>query len=524
MPSLCGRVAGSTTVEEVEIGRDCGVKEALDGCKRQKQLTRIPPPGNILGLFNPQIFDTCVCNEMIALRGRVLADVPQPTALGIHILRVQLERMARIIGKTKVITPEEFISRYKGAKAARYKSALASLKVRDVCRSDSIISSFVKAEKFDPSTKESPPDPRMIQCRSPRFNIACGKYLRHIEHKVYKFKEHGLKVMGKGMTPSERGQDVKAKWMRYQNPVALAIDASRFDQHVSLQMLREEHKFYLRCCNEPEFKQLLSMQERNVGFTKHGIRYKTIGRRMSGDLNTAVGNCALMYCMTRGLLRHANVPRFDLCVDGDDTIIILDQKHEHLLGNLPDLFLMMGHEVRLEKRSTSFEGIQWCQSRMCHIGDKPVSVRNWAKVVSATCSGTMHWDNPKYQRLMCHTVGLGMLAENVGVPILQEYAMKLIQQESHKISSWDDIGPLNGLAYDVKNRYSYQQLKSIMAVEVTPSSRISYGNAWHVTPQHQVEIEEAIRSWKIDFGEPKVRENENIKGWKFECHPEDELP
>lgn len=506
-----------------KIGKGCGVREAPEGCRSQKWLTRIQPP-QLYDLYHPQIYDTCVCNEMTALRGRVLADVPNPTQLGLDITAYELKGIAKKIGVTKKITPEKFIERYSGGKYARYKAAIKSLITKDVDKSDAMVSAFVKSEKMNPGDKNTPPDPRLIQCRSPRFNIACGVFLRMIEHKVYNLIVHGLKVMGKGMTPRQRGENVFAKWNRYKNPVALAIDASRFDQHVSLSMLKLEHKLYLDCHDDPEFRRLLAFQEYNFGYTSHGIKYNTVGRRMSGDLNTAVGNCALMLAMTNGLLKHAGVKRYDLCVDGDDTIIILDQSEEHKLANLEQLFLMVGHEIKLERRSTTFEGIQWCQSRMCFIDGKPTSVRNYRKVISSTCAGTQLWDKPEKQTQIAHMVGLGLLAENLGVPILQEYATKLISLGSGKLKEWDNMNPLNGLAYDVKSKFSYKQLCDLKPEPITLASRVSYGKAWNITVEEQLEIEEQVSKWEVIFGEPLKREAELQSGWKFECHPIDALP
>jgi len=440
------------------------------------------------------------------------------------LLHKELLKISKRIGPTKVITEEQFIANYKGGKAARYKAALKTLKERDIERSDACVNAFVKVEKFDPSSKSTPPDPRLIQCRSPRFNIRCGTYLRHIEHKVYGLVEHGLKVMGKCMNPAQRGANVYAKWKRYTQPVALAIDASRFDQHVSLRMLREEHGFYLRCQDDPEFRRLLAMQERNFGYTTHGIRYTTVGRRMSGDLNTAVGNCILMYAMTKALMKHAGVKKFDLCVDGDDTLIILEQSEEFKLARLTDLFLMMGHEIKLERRSTTFEGIQWCQSRMCFIDGKPMSVRNYAKVISATTAGTQLWNNVKTQKPIARAVGLGLLAENQGVPIIQKYAERLIKCTNQKLKEWDNMTALDGVCYDVKTKYSYEQLEKLEIRKVSQSSRESYAAAWKITPEEQVEIEEMLDGWKIEFGEPLEREAELNSGWTFSCHPENALP
>jgi hypothetical protein len=89
--------------------------------------------------------------------------------------------LCKLSVRTTPYTNEEFLATYRGRKLAVYSKAITSLKSRPVCVKDSYVSTFVKAEKVNFSSK-SDPAPRVIQPRNPRYNVVVGKYIKKIEH------------------------------------------------------------------------------------------------------------------------------------------------------------------------------------------------------------------------------------------------------------------------------------------------------------------------------------------------------
>ena len=74
---------------------------------------------------------------------------------------------------------------YVGRKRGIYERAYTSLMVRAIGVRDAWVNTFVKAEKvnFD---KKTDPAPRVIQPRSPRYNLEVGRYLKLYEKELFR--------------------------------------------------------------------------------------------------------------------------------------------------------------------------------------------------------------------------------------------------------------------------------------------------------------------------------------------------
>lgn len=100
-------------------------------------------------------------------------------------LGVYRDLLSNLIGRQSPVTHEQFLSYYRGPRLATYERAVESLRHRALKYKDSFLQTFVKAEKINLSLKADPV-PRVIQPRSPRFNVELGCFLRPIEKKIYK--------------------------------------------------------------------------------------------------------------------------------------------------------------------------------------------------------------------------------------------------------------------------------------------------------------------------------------------------
>jgi hypothetical protein len=438
------------------------------------------------------------------------------TRLGISVLRKELRNLSRGFPKTNELHEDAFVNLYAGRKKTRYMNAVESLKINSIRRQDSFINAFVKAEKNNPSSKKCP-DPRMIQARNPRYNVALGVYLRPIEHKIYKMAgKSGLPAIGKGLSPRQRAEILVQKWNRFDAPCCIGIDASRFDQHVDVEALKMEHQFYLRSNNSSEFRKLLSWQENNTCFTEGGVKYKVRGKRMSGDMNTAVGNCLLMYAMTRAALKMCGVHKYELFVDGDDTLILFEQGDRMKVNGAIEYFANFGHEIKLENETKQLEGLMWCQSKFCYIDGKPMFIRDWRKVISTLTSGSKYWDDTKIQRDIMHTMGKAVLADFAGVPILDTYGKKLLSFGVKDFNDWVNFD--EGFFYDLKRRYGCD-LKYEDRV-ITNDSRSSFAKAFGISEVEQCEIEDLLTEWEPVFEEPEVVDDEIVGDWVTNYRPD----
>ncbi len=286
----------------------------------------------------------------------------------------RMQKIAAEHGKVSPITDDEFLSYYGGAKRRCYEAAVESLKEKPLDRKDCSVKVFTKDEYRKPGGA-----PRAIQPRSPRFNVQLGRYIKHLEHEIFHaideifdpLMEH--RTVAKGMNMIERGNVIASMWNSFDDPIAVGLDASRFDQHINRLLLEYEHSIYHMWSEGygedlPPLARLLREQLVNRG-KYHGkdgtVRYQVNGCRMSGDMNTSLGNViimtTLMYAYIEDRKLHGQVK---LLNDGDDCVIIMDRRNlKRFTEGLQDWFLEMGLTMEYDGVYTDLESVEFCQSR-----------------------------------------------------------------------------------------------------------------------------------------------------------------
>jgi len=463
----------------------------------RRYIVRLVPP--VPGLWTCFTHAPCVCNEIVSARNRVLGKVPLPTTAGLKELRAEMKAMARRAGHMVPWTDAHVLESFVGSRRARYVEALESLRVKPLCPADARIQSFVKAEKFNPGDKENP-DPRMIQARSPRYNIAICRYLRPVEHHIYRLVDSaGVRMVAKGLNQRDRAQLLVDKFGMFADPVCFSIDCSRWDKHVSKKILEVEHSYYRKILpNHPEFDRLLDQQLVNRCRCAAGTKYVVNGGRMSGDINTALGNCLLMVMMARAAMKSLGVRSYQLLDDGDDCLVIVERGDFDLVREkLPEKYLAYGQELKIENIAYKVSEVLFCQSRVVFNGEYPIFVRDWRKVLSHACCGTKHWNVPEEVRPMLGLVGTCELALGAGVPILQAFAQALIRNSRGKIAKIVNLEA--GLGYRIKNEYGQVvDLRGLTkARQITAESRVSFEDAFGVPIWEQEAIESILDRWTI---------------------------
>jgi hypothetical protein len=293
---------------------------------------------------------------------------------------VRLADRIRKFGRCESLTCVEFIDQCPANKRKLYASAAEQYLAQGWGNRDARIKAFVKFEKLN-FTVKTDPAPRVIQPRSPVYNIALGRYTRKVEASMYKalakeWGEEGEVVM-KGMTVEEVAGNLRQKWLKFSSPVAVGLDASRFDQHISKSALKWEHSIYKRIFDyNPELIALCKAQLANSGFAfvdGHKLTYKADGTRASGDMNTSLGNCIIMCTLAREFLREQGVTA-EFANNGDDCLIFMERSD---LSKVCDLkaegaerwallsgwFLNYGFKMEVEEPVYEFEHCVFCQSQ-----------------------------------------------------------------------------------------------------------------------------------------------------------------
>jgi hypothetical protein len=395
---------------------------------------------------------------------------------------------------------DTFLGYYSGKQRAVYEKAAASLSTDPVRKGDARVQTFVKAEKID-LTKKPDPVPRLIQPRNPRYNVEVGRFLKPIEKLVYR----GIAKVWGGPTvlklnAHSQASELRAMWESFDRPVAFGLDASRFDQHVSIDALRWEHDVYKSMFSgrdRNELGRLLSWQERNIGrvyVPTAKVKYQVVGARMSGDINTSLGNCLIMCAMMWAYVQEKGV-RARLANNGDDCVLICEQSdYPKLREGLGVWFREMGFTMEVEDPVTLFEHIEFCQTRPVKVNEGWLMVRSFDRAISRDMSSLL--DLRTGLQSYFGAVGEAGLAGYGQVPVYQELyaamktAGKVSKLRNHSIMA----GGMAMLTAGMDRVFG----------AVSPETRASFCYAFGVTPDEQEGLETWLRSNPLERTLPQV--------------------
>lgn len=391
------------------------------------------------------------------------------------------------------LAPEEFVSMFRGRKFNIYNNALPEYFDKGVLREHSVSAAFVKCEKVNPTKA-----PRCIQPRSPVYNIGVGRYLKHIEHRLYKSVDRvfGEKhVIIKGYNVHQIGEIIAEKWGSFSDPIGIGLDATKFDMHVSESMLRWEHSIYRSLYRgDKELDRLLSWQvdNRGVGFCEDGkLSYRVRGRRFSGDMNTALGNCLIMCAMVHSYARERGV-NIRFINNGDDCVVFMEREHEQdFVRGLDEWFLDMGFRMTREPTVDQLEEVEFCQMRPIKLAIGWTMVRNFDTAREKDSLCLLPLNDKKAMRKWLYAVGECGLALCSGIPVMQ---------------SMYECYMRNGMASNMGNSVQMQSGARILArgllskrQPVHPDSRVSFFSAWGYTPDEQVALESYYDKLTLSF-------------------------
>lgn len=469
----------------------------------------------------PLFHHDCPENQIRSLVGRVAGPTPKPTKLGLRLLKQAIDNINHLIPRTTANDLDDMPKRYSGGKRMRYERAAEDLKTQGICKGDSSVKFFIKAERFNPAAKVNP-DPRAIQFRGARYCVALAAFLHPIEHYLYESNWFSKGVLpsrniAKGLNSVARAELLVEKASRFERPVFIGLDASRFDKHVSKELLEIEHSVYKISNPDRFFAKLLSWQLHNKGFSNLGLVYKLVGRRMSGDMNTALGNCLLMCIMLLAYAIYLMLSRWDCLDDGDDVVLIVEHDdHQRIVDGVKDFFLNFGMQMKVESIAYSVHEVVFCQSSIVEFRPgKYKFVRNYAAVMSKGLVGIRNWSSEVYRRKVIHSVGLCELVLNLGVPVLQEWALALLRNVPMSGGVDLSVAP-EGLQARVKRELQLLgiKLEQATAQPILPCARDSFAIAFGLSVTEQIELERRLANWTFTTdGSYYVGEELDVPSW-----------
>lgn len=405
----------------------------------------------------------------------------------------------RVLARARLhprISHREFCDMYTGLKRRRYERASADIERDgfDVGR-DSQVLPFVKKEKYKITPDKPNPSPRTICPRDPKFTLEFGTYIKHNEHEYYHAIDEVLNQLTGSTTPTivkglnsvQIGHLFEEKWAIPADPRGVLLDVSRFEFHCTTHALKYEHSWYK--VPFPECEPLCRAQLKNklVGrvFGINGIAgiVKTTlsGRRMSGDINTGLGNIILMLSLIAEFCRIWGIP--PLAVDnGDDCTLICDSsKVNTVVLNIEAFFRNYGFRLKVDGVVDRIEKIRFC--RMSPVWSAFYNQYIMVREPYEACSKDHSSMSSKNYKEWLKAVSIGGLSMSKGMPILQEY-YKMLARDAGDVAPADIHG----------GKFYYARGLSVEETEIHPLTRVSFWIAFGICPTEQCSLERKYAS------------------------------
>lgn len=446
-----------------------------------------------------------VTNELCCLHNRVLMETPDFTPRGKSLFKSAaasvsaallqlLDRGGGVRKWTWRKTMRHMIRRHG---AGLYGPAAASLRVEPLNDMDCKISMFTKVEKLLVAPGGSLKTPRPIQYRGPRYNLVAARYLLAIEEKLYAalhVRNAARLYTSKGLTTQARADLLLKLWSCRSNPMALCVDASRFDAHVRVEHLKEEQAFYKALFPRDRLLAwLLAKQLHNRGIGAFGSRYSRAGGRMSGDVNTALGNTLIQLMVLKTLCGDVEC---DIIAEGDDAIIFGDvDSLTRLAGCITQRAETVGFSLKVSTARWP-EELEYCSSRPIEVqsGDW-VSVRGWPKPLLSDHLTARPVASERAKNEKARTMAVCFAHQYTGIPVYSALAKyQLSWAKPGKLDPWYDrhfwLQTL-GASWSVRRPVIAAGMESVPA---SPSriARDSFALAFDVSPSEQIGMEREL--------------------------------
>jgi hypothetical protein len=388
----------------------------------------------------------------------------------------------------------DVVNCYRGAKRRIYWNAFVSLLRVPLNRKDAELRPFTKFEKQSLFKA-----PRIINPRSPRYNLVLGKYLKKAEKLYYKainlaWGDRTAHTVIKGLNVFESAAVMRAKWDCFHEPVAVGLDASKFDMHVSVEALRFEHSFYNLVFDSAELAWLLELQVHNKGraYCPDGtVDFTMPGTRASGDLNTSLGNCVLMCALIWAMCKQLGVVA-ELANNGDDCVLIMESGDlERTLAAVPGYFARYGFRMVVEEPVYVFEEIEFCQAHPVWLGDAWAMVRNVRTCLQKDPMCLVPIQNNKVWRKWLWAVGVCGQAVVPGCPVLQSF------YRAFERSGVKSTARFRERVFRHTSMMERMEGLSGEGRAVTAESRSSFYRATGVMPDYQIALERYFDAFEI---------------------------
>lgn len=380
-------------------------------------------------------YNKCACNEFAAITKRhALGPINgfDPKNQELKSLRKEVGNctnalQALIKGRCSHTT---LVNNTRPALRGRYINAHRNIVNNRIFLDDhySKLSTFIKYEKAAIEKLEKPA--RLIQFRSYEYLYSLKSYV--LDHTLTIKDNPDVEWNGQRISEiltkyhNQKGcaEVLLKSWECFANPVAICMDHSKFDGHYAPELLEIEHMYWNSLYNSKFLKFLLNKQFHNKARTQNGLRYKMRGHRCSGEYTTSEGNSLINYAMILCYIKHSNINNFKIHVNGDDSVLIIEQSEMYKLLNV-DYFKNFNMETEVDKVAYHFQEISYCQCSPVRINGEYKMTKEPTRAMSRAA-----YCDSKYFKCMSRFLAGSALCDLLsyqGTPVLQSFFLMLLR-------------------------------------------------------------------------------------------------
>lgn len=219
--------------------------------------------------------------------------------------------------------------------------------------------------------------PRVVQARHASWLLAVGRFTKKLEHTVYaRDRQRRWFNFAKGYTQKELANILVEKLNKFERPRIICYDHTSFDGHVTHEMTRRFFTFVARCFPD-EYRTKISEFCRGQTYNKvkkYGLRFQYKGTVCSGDITTSFQDCLTNYCFLRAALADQNIKKYELLVNGDDSVVIIEASARFDTQRSLKFFRTCNMETKIEVDSTRVEDLEFCQLLLRNTAVGPMMV------------------------------------------------------------------------------------------------------------------------------------------------------
>jgi len=233
------------------------------------------------------------------------------------------------------------------------------------------------------------------------------------------------------------------------------------------------------------------------------VKYHFTGKRCSGDMNTALGNCIIMCAMVWAYAKERGVD-IKLMNNGDDCVVFMESWDlERFQNGLSDWFLELGFRMVCEEPVYDIEKIEFCQMHPVNTVNGWTMVRNIPIVLHKDSLCLLPLRNEKEMREWLGAIGECGEALTAGVPVLNAFYKAYTRNGSKRTKFGETLLLHSG------TRYLRQGIDRVEEA-VTPEARFGVWLAWGILPDHQVALEERYGALTVEYSSDCVGSYEHI--------------